>query len=246
MRAIAIANQKGGTGKTTVAVNLAVGLGLRKKSVLLVDFDPQQNTTSHFGISAVTGIEDYLRGEGTLEDIIQRTNELELLPAGPRLTELEEEWYQETPKSFGYLKGILDLRGYDYVIFDCPPHLGVLTVNVLAYCSELIIPVKCDYFSLEGLSKILQTIEQVRSNLNPSLKLTAIVPTFYDKRNSITNYVMDQLKENFKKELSKTVIRINIALAEAPAYAKDIFNYNPRSHGAIDFKQLSKEIERRQ
>lgn len=244
MRKIAIVNQKGGVGKTTIAVNLAVGLGLRKKNILLVDLDPQGNSTSHLGIEAGKGLSDLLTGKAKIDDILFLGNELDVLPAGPGLTELEERWYKNTPDSFVYLKQGLKVGGYDFMILDAPPHLGVLTVNALVYCDEVIIPVKCDYFGLEGLSLIIDTLDRVRTELNPGLKLIKIVPTFYDIRNTLSDYVIDELKENFKSELSKTKIRINIALAEAPAHGKDIFNYQPRSHGAQDFENLAKEIER--
>jgi chromosome partitioning protein len=244
LRRIAIANQKGGTAKTTVAVNLAVGLGNLKKNVLLIDLDPQGNATSHLGIKASRGIAEYLSGGLQADDILFIGNELDVLPAGSGLTKLEEIWYKKTPASFENLKKNISVSGYDYVIIDCPPHLGVLTVAALVYSSEVLIPVRCDYFGLEGLSMIVNTLDQVRAGLNPDLKLLKVVPTFYDQRNTISDFVIDEIKEHFPKELSKTRIRVNVALAEAPAHGKDIFNYQPHSHGAEDFKALCREIER--
>ena len=247
MRKIAIANQKGGVGKTTVAVNLATALGLNKKKVLLVDLDPQQNATSHLGVETDSGIEDLFLSGKTLDDILYISNGLDLLPAGAGMTDLEIKWHYPDPESnFRNLKKALnDIKDYDFIIVDSPPHLGVLTINALTYCDELIIPVKCDYFALEGLSKLTGTIDMVKQGLNPTLRITGIVPTFFDVRTSISHYVLDELKKNLKNDITKTIIRINTALAEAPAYSKDIFNYQPRSHGAEDFKRLAKEIIRK-
>jgi chromosome partitioning protein len=213
MRKIAVANQKGGVGKTTVAVNLGVALGLLKEKVLLIDLDPQQNASSHLGVQTNIGIEDLFLSNKTLDDIIYKSNEIDI--------------------------------DYDFVIVDCPSHLGVLTINALTYCDELLIPVKCDYLALEGLSKILDTVGTIKKSLNPGLKITGIVPTFFDVRTSISRYVFRELKKNLRNQITTIVIRINTVLAEAPAYSKDIFNYNPRSRGAVDFEYLGKEIIRR-
>ena len=251
MRVIAICNQKGGVGKTTTAVNLTVALGLLKKKVLLIDLDPQQNATSHLGVETYDGVEDLFIPDKithkvkTIDDIIYISNDYDLLPAGNGMTDLETEWYKNPERNYLNLKDKIQVSGYDFVLVDAPPHLGILTINALTFASEIIIPVKMAYFSLEGLSKLMDTIDTIKGGLNPSLNITGIVPTFYDVRTSISHYVLEQLQNNFKGLVTKTSIRINTALAEAPAYSKDIFNYQPRSRGAEDFEKLAKEIVRR-
>jgi chromosome partitioning protein len=245
MRKIAIANQKGGVGKTTVAVNLGVALGLLNKKVLLIDLDPHQNASSHLGAKINFGIEALFLSNKKLDDIICKSKEIDLLPAGTHLTDLETDWYSDPKKNYKNLKCVLNIKDYDFVIVDCPPHLGVLTINALTYCDELIIPVKCDYLALEGLNRLLNTVDIIKKGLNPGLKITAIVPTFFDVRTSISRFVISELKKNFRNHITSIVIRINTVLAEAPAYGKDIFNYNPRSRGAFDFEILGTEIIRR-
>jgi chromosome partitioning protein len=158
---------------------------------------------------------------------------------------LEIEWYKEPEKNYKNLKRELNIENYDFVIVDSPPHMGVLTINALTYCDELIIPVKCDYLALEGLFRLLDTVDTIKESLNPRLIITGIVPTFFDIRTSLSRHVFRELKKNFRNQITTIVIRINTVLAEAPAYGKDIFNYNPRSRGAVDFEYLGKEIIRR-
>lgn len=212
-----------------------------KKKTLLIDLDPQQNTTTHLGVNTLQGIEDLFLSNKTIDDIIYISNEFDLLPAGSGMTDLEIKWHYPTPEdNFNNLKNKLDITDYDFVIVDCPPHLGVLTMNALTYADEVLVPVKCDHFSLEGLSRLLDTIEHF-----PSLKISGIVPTFFDTRTSMSHYILEELRDNLKDKITKTVIRINTALSEATAHGKDIFSYNPRSRGAEDFERLAREILRR-
>ena len=244
MKKICVVNQKGGVAKTTTAVNLAVGLSLRKHDVLLIDLDPQGNATSHLiKKKPDVGMAELLRKEKTFDDLVHTGNESDILPAGKKLILLERDWSKDVPGSFTNLRDTLKLSGYDYVIIDGAPSLGSLVMNALTFADEVIVPIKTDYFSLEGLSEIISTIDSAKK-YNPGLKLIKILPTFYDVRNTISDYVLDEVKKHFSKELAKSRIRINVSLAEAPAYSKSIFDYAPRSHGAEDYEQFVKEIER--
>jgi len=207
MRKIAIANQKGGVGKTTVAVNLSVALGLLKKKVLLIDLDPQRNATIHLGAQTNMGIEDLFLSKMPLDDIIYMSKEIDLLPAGRGMTDLELQWGRDPENNYKNLKYVLNINDYDFVILDSPPYLGLFTINALTYCDELIIPVKCDYFSLEGLYSLLNTVDMIKERHNPKLKITGIVPTFFDVRTSISRYIVRELKKNLSEQTTSIVIR---------------------------------------
>jgi len=248
MNVIAIANRKGGVAKTTTAINFSYALGLKRYKVLLVDLDPMRGATFSLGLTSDFGIEDYLEERRAFKDCIFKGHIIDILPAGPGLTNLEERLYREIPGTFKYLAEHFkkELLNYDFTILDCGPAVSALMVNALSFCNNIIIPVRCDYMSLEALADMLQDIGEIkRSKLNPDLNLLAIVPTFYSQHLNICKYAVTELKSKFHKVITKTYIRTNSALSEAPAYSKSIFSYKGSSYGAQDYNALTTELLKR-
>jgi len=247
MRRIAIINQKGGVGKTATAVNVSHILSEKFKA-LLIDLDPQSAATYSLGVSPTAGhknIYNLLKGQGTLKDAIVKKGRLDVLTSSLELSGAETELATIPGREF-LLKEIMDpLKDYQYVFIDCPPSLGILTVNAMVAVNELLIPVQADTLSLQGLSKLLETIGIVKERINPDLKILGVVVTSFDSRKILSKQVVEKLKAHFGKKLFKTKIRTNVSIAECPGEGKPITEYAPKSHGSEDYKSLSKEIIRR-
>lgn len=246
---IAVINQKGGVGKTTTAVNLASQLGSDSFSTLLVDLDPQGNATSGLGLSKDEigpTVYEILFGHSTLDQTVRSTNRNNffVLPANPNLAAAEVELVNVSRREF-CLQDALKLAVYDYIIIDCPPALGLLTVNALTAATDILIPVQSEYYALEGLGQLLATIQRVKQGVNPNLELLGVLLTMFDKRTSLSEQVMQELRTHFGDKLFKTVVPRNVRLAEAPSFGKTIFEHDRWSKGARAYKQLAKEVEKR-
>lgn len=248
---IAIANQKGGVGKTTTAVNLSAYLGAKRKKVLLCDMDPQGNATSGFGIDKNKMehcIYDALINDMPLSVLIQKTatRNVSIVPAGQDLSGAEIELVEE-PEREKKLKRQLDLvkDDYDYIIIDCPPAVGLLSLNALNAADSLLITLQCEFYALEGLSKVTSTYQLVKQHMNSNLTLEGIVLTMYDSRTRLSLEVEEEVRTHFKDKVFKTVIPRNIRLSEAPGFGQSILEYDPKSKGALAYQSLAKELTRR-
>lgn len=247
-RIIAVANQKGGVAKTTTSINLAASLAVAEKRVLLIDFDPQGNTTSGVGVDCDTlegSIYDLLIGRFTFSELKIQTEvpNLDLLPARIDLVGAEVELAGMSGRETilkERLKGIVD--EYDYVLIDCPPSLGFLTLNGLTAADALLVPLQCEYYALEGLKLLLRTMKLVQKSLNPALKIEGIVLTMFDNRNNLNNQVCEEIRSHFTSQVFDTVIPRNITLAEAPSHGKPALFYSAVSRGAQAYLALAKEI----
>lgn len=244
---IAVTNQKGGVGKTTTAVNVAYNLAKAGKKVLLVDLDPQGNATSGLSISKTNAAaRDVLAGKVEVRAVVQKTNypNLFVLPTDAELATLETEIAAAKDRAIRLKKVLADID-YDVVLIDCPPSLGLLTVNALTAAQSIIIPVQTEYYALEGLGQLLETMKLVRQALNPHLAILGVVMTMHNARTTLSTQVEEQLRSNFKDRLFKTVVPRNIRVAEAPSHGKPVGEYDKWSKGARAYKQLSKEITER-
>jgi chromosome partitioning protein len=248
-KTIAVLNQKGGVGKTTTAINLSASLAKLGASVLLVDFDPQGNTTSGIGLDKhsfeLTSYE-VLFDSKLLARAVQETTvaHLRVLPANANLAAAEVELV-DTASRETRLREALEHASYDYIIIDCPPSLGLLTINALAAAHLVLIPVQAEYYALEGLGQLLDVVQRVRQGLNPSLELLGVVLTMYDKRTALSDQVLAELKSHLHDKLLHTIIPRNVRLAEAPSFGKTIFEHDKWSKGARAYKNLAKEVEQR-
>lgn len=248
LKIVSAFNQKGGVGKTTTVVNLSAALGLRGKKVLIIDLDPQGNTSSGFGIekSELTySIYDVLIGEKNANEMIISTEEenVDIIPAKSDLSGIEVELLDEEDRQDRLKNSIKDIDGYDYCFIDCPPSLGTLSINALVASNSVIIPIQCEYYALEGVSQLMNTISLVRSSINPKLEIEGIVMSMFDGRNNLSLEVVEEVKKYFKDKVYTSMIPRNIRLAEAPSYGMSALKYDKNSKGAIAYKKLAEEFE---
>ncbi len=247
-RIIAIANQKGGVGKTTTAINLSACLAEKGKKVLSVDMDPQGNMTSGLGVekgSTDKTIYDLIIGEVDIEGVIIKNvlDNLDMIPTSVDLSAAEIELIGVEEKEYILRKEIYKVKdNYDFIIIDCPPSLSMLTINAMTTADSVIVPIQCEYYALEGLSQLIHTVELVKERLNSGLEIEGVVFTMYDARTNLSLQVVENVKDNLQQSIYKTIIPRNIRLAEAPSYGMPINLYDTRSSGAESYRKLAEEV----
>jgi len=243
MRIITVINQKGGTGKTTITMNLGVALALMGKKILLIDFDPQANLTYSFGIrNPKNTIVEVLQGKQTIQTILVKKEGLDIAPSSSLLADLEVSIINKIGREQLLQDRLKGLKEYDYVFIDSPPSLSILTINALTTAGEVLIPLQMEILSLQGLTQLLKTIDEVKNILNKKLRITGIVVSMYDGRRRLSSEILNEIKNNLKAKVFNSLIRICVKIAEAPSFAKSVLSYAPSSEGAIDYKNLAKEF----
>ena len=247
-RTIAIANQKGGVGKTTTAINLSACLAEKGKKVLAVDMDPQGNMTSGLGVdkdSVENTIYNLIIGETKMEEVLIKDvlENLDIIPTNIDLSGAEIELLDVEEKEYIVRNEIDKIKdNYDFIIIDCPPSLSMLTINAMTTADSVLVPIQCEYYALEGLSQLIHTVELVRDRLNPKLTIEGVVFTMYDARTNLSLQVVENVKDNLEQTIYKTIIPRNIRLAEAPSYGIPINKYDPKSAGAESYLRLADEV----
>lgn len=251
-RVIAVANQKGGVGKTTTAINLSACLAEKGQKVLAIDMDPQGNMTSGLGIDkdeVEKNIYDLMIGQVGVEEVLQKEaiENLDIIPTSIDLSAAEIELIGVDDKEFIIRNAIAPIKdNYDYIIIDCPPSLSMLTINAMTTADSVLVPIQCEYYALEGLSQLIHTVELVKERLNPILEIEGVVFTMYDARTNLSLQVVENVKENLQQNIYKTIIPRNIRLAEAPSYGMPINLYDPKSTGASTYQRLADEVMNRE
>ena len=247
-RAIVVANQKGGVGKTTTAINLAACLAEAGQKVLAIDMDPQGNMTSGLGVdkdAIENTVYELLLGESSVEDCLQKEviENLSVIGSNINLSAAEIELIGEEEKEYILQKAIAPIRdNYDFIIIDCPPSLSMLTINSMCLADTVLVPIQCEYYALEGLTQLLHTINLVQERLNPSLEMEGVVFTMYDARTNLSLQVVENVKNNLNQTIYKTIIPRNVRLAEAPSYGMPINLYDTKSAGAESYRLLAEEV----
>lgn len=248
---ISFANQKGGVGKTTTCINLSAYLAFLGKKILVVDMDPQGNATSGLGVNKSQKIKtlyDAINGEEKVADVIQKTNyaNLDIIPATVDLAGSEIELVSMRERENVVKSILLEVSDeYDYILIDCPPSLGLLTVNALTACNSVVIPIQCEFFALEGLSQLMNTIKLVKKHLNPALDVEGVILTMKDNRSNLIQQVSQEIQRFFGEKVYETAIPRSIRLAEAPSHGQPISSYDAKSKGAVSYYELAKEFLRR-
>ena len=247
-RVIAIANQKGGVGKTTTAINLSACLAEKGQKVLAMDMDPQGNMTSGLGVdknNVENTVYDLIIGESSINEVIVRDvlENLDIIPTSIDLSGAEIELLDVDEKEYIIRNAIANIKeDYDYIVIDCPPSLSMLTINAMTTADSVLVPIQCEYYALEGLSQLIHTVELVRDRLNPQLTIEGVVFTMYDARTNLSLQVVENVKDNLDQTIYKTIIPRNIRLAEAPSYGMPINKYDPKSAGADSYMRLADEV----
>ena len=248
MRIISIFNQKGGVGKTTTVVNLAAALGRKNKKVLVVDLDPQGNSSSGLGVDKTAikkSVYNLLLDEDTVEAIDTSAKNVKIIPSNTDLSGFEIEAVSVSNREKRLIKALEEYSNFDFILIDCPPSLGLLSLNALIASHSVLIPIQSEYYALEGVSQLVNTIDLVKSGLNENLEIEGVVISMFDGRNNLSLDVVEEVKMYFKNKVFKTIIPRNIRLAEAPSHGMSVIDYDEKSKGALAYKKLANELIKR-